>query len=78
MSDYCGNCRYSVKRKNGEKACPFNYLYWNFLIENRSRFRNNHRMRMIYTSLDKMREDRIDAIGEDSRRFFRALSRCEV
>ncbi|WP_425418243.1 cryptochrome/photolyase family protein [Oricola indica] len=78
MSDYCGKCRYSVKRKNGEKACPFNYLYWNFLIGNRPRFRNNHRMRMIYTSLDKMGEDRIDAIGEDSRRFFRALSRCEV
>jgi deoxyribodipyrimidine photolyase-related protein len=30
MSDYCKNCSYSVTKKNGLNACPFNYLYWNF------------------------------------------------
>ena len=28
MSNYCQNCQYNVKEKNGNKACPFNYLYW--------------------------------------------------
>ena len=30
MSNYCKNCCYSVTKKTGDKACPFNYLYWNF------------------------------------------------
>ena len=34
MSDYCKHCRYDVSKKTGEDACPFNYLYWNFMIEN--------------------------------------------
>ena len=34
MSDHCGNCRFDVKKKTGEGACPFNPLYWDFLIRN--------------------------------------------
>lgn len=30
MSDYCGYCRYDVKQRVGEDACPFNALYWDF------------------------------------------------
>ncbi|TCD12365.1 cryptochrome/photolyase family protein [Oricola cellulosilytica] len=78
MSDYCGNCRYNVKKKNGEKACPFNYLYWNFLIENRESLEDNHRMGMVYGTLGKMTGEKIDAVKHDSERFFRALRRNEV
>lgn len=74
MSDYCGNCRYDVKKKNGEKACPFNYLYWDFLLRNRAAFQKNHRMGVIMKSLDRMGEDKIDAIRRDSRRFLDQLS----
>ena len=38
MSDYCGTCRYSVKSKSGEDACPFNLLFWHFLEHHRNRF----------------------------------------
>jgi deoxyribodipyrimidine photolyase-related protein len=31
MSDYCGKCHYDPDKKTGERACPFNYLYWNFI-----------------------------------------------
>ena len=34
MSDYCGRCAYDVKDRLGERACPFNALYWNFLDRN--------------------------------------------
>jgi deoxyribodipyrimidine photolyase-related protein len=74
MSDYCGNCRYDVKKKNGEKACPFNYLYWDFLLRNRAAFQKNHRMGVIMKSLDRMGEDKIHAIRRDSRRFLDQLS----
>jgi hypothetical protein len=38
MSDYCGTCAYRVKDKTGERACPFNLLYWHFLDRHRDRF----------------------------------------
>ncbi len=30
MSHYCGSCFYKKAIKSGDKACPFNSLYWNF------------------------------------------------
>lgn len=30
-SDYCGSCHYNWREKFGERACPFNYLYWDFI-----------------------------------------------
>jgi len=38
MSNYCGSCHYNVKDKLGEKACPFNSLYWHFLDDKKSLF----------------------------------------
>lgn len=52
MSDYCGGCRYDVKAKTGEGACPFNRLYWGFLERNRRRLRDNVRLAMPYRTLD--------------------------
>jgi len=52
MSDYCGACRYDVKGKSGDGACPFNRLYWGFLERNRARLRDNIRLAMPYRTLD--------------------------
>ncbi len=54
MSDYCGGCAYSVKEKSGPKACPFNLLYWHFLMRHRDRFQGNPRMGQMYRTWDKM------------------------
>ncbi|GAW33059.1 deoxyribodipyrimidine photo-lyase-related protein [Roseovarius sp. A-2] len=62
MSDYCGNCAYSVKQKTGEGACPFNLLYWDFLIRHRERFRRNPRMGPVYRTWDKMDDARRKAV----------------
>ncbi|XBQ15720.1 MAG: cryptochrome/photolyase family protein [Oceanicaulis sp.] len=73
MSDHCKNCSYAVSKKNGDKACPFNYLYWNFLIENEKTLRGNHRLGMIYKTLDRMSDEKKTAVREDSRRFFKEI-----
>ena len=52
MSDYCGPCRYDVKAKTGENACPFNRLYWGFLERNQKRLRDNVRLAMPYRTLE--------------------------
>lgn len=46
MSNYCAACRYDVRKRTGDDACPFNTLYWDFLIRNEARFRDNRRMAM--------------------------------
>ncbi len=62
MSDYCATCAYSVKQKTGEGACPFNLLYWDFLIRHRDRFGRNPRMGPVYRTWDKMDETRRAAV----------------
>jgi len=58
MSNYCAGCRYNVKETTGENACPFNALYWDFLMRHRKRFESNGRMKMMYRHVDRMSEQR--------------------
>ncbi len=73
MSNYCENCSYSVTKKNGDKACPFNYLYWDFLSRNRQKLEGNRRLNMPYTTLSKMDDTKRRAIREDSKRFLNSI-----
>jgi len=54
MSDYCKSCRYDRSKRHGENACPFNSLYWDFFERHRDKLENNHRVGMVYRTLDKM------------------------
>jgi deoxyribodipyrimidine photolyase-related protein len=73
MSNYCSNCAYKVSKKNGVDACPFNYLYWDFLARNRSKLEGNPRVSMMYKTWDRMTEDRKIEIVADSERFLTSL-----
>lgn len=74
MSDYCGPCAYKVKLKAGPQACPFNYLYWNFLIENEKPLKSNQRMSVIYGNLARMTDARRREIRDDAGQFLSALA----
>ena len=74
MSNYCKSCSYSPAKKNGPKACPFNYLYWNFLATNRDTLQSNSRVSMIYRTYDRMDEEKKQAIRQDSAGFLESLS----
>ena len=77
MSNYCGNCSYKVTRKTGEGACPFNYLYWDFLIRNRERLGGNARLGMMYKSLDRMAPERVETIRGDAAAFLATLDEAQ-
>ena len=62
MSDFCGSCSYDVRHKTGANACPFNYLYWAFLIRQKSRLAANPRMAMPYRTLASWSHERQLAI----------------
>jgi len=57
MSNYCDDCYYNKKEKIGDKACPFNSLYWNFLDDKREKLSGNFRMKMMYSLLNKMKPE---------------------
>lgn len=69
MSDYCKSCHYQVGLKTGPDACPFNYLYWNFLATNRDKLESNQRVSMMYKTYDKMDDGKKQDISSDSQRF---------
>lgn len=73
MSNYCNNCSYDVTRKTGENACPFNYLYWDFLDRNRETLKNNQRISMMYKTFDRMDEEKQKAIRKDSEKFLKDI-----
>jgi deoxyribodipyrimidine photolyase-related protein len=78
MSDYCKSCSYDVRAKTGAKACPFNLLYWHFLIRHRDRFAGNPRMAQMYRTWDRMAEDRREAVLRDADNWLKRMDKGEV
>ncbi len=73
MSDYCKSCRYSVSKKTGEDACPFNYLYWDFIMRHEDKLRDNGRMNMVMKNLDRKDAEERKAIKQSAQTFFDSL-----
>lgn len=64
MSNHCGSCRYRVDKATEEDACPFNALYWHFLMRHRERLGNNPRLSMPYRNLQRMDDERSLALWQ--------------
>lgn len=74
MSSYCRDCSLKANQRTGDKACPFNYLYWNFLISNQDRLRSNSRMALTLNNLDKISKNEQKDIQVQSQRFIKQLT----
>ncbi|MCP4821225.1 MAG: cryptochrome/photolyase family protein [Shimia sp.] len=73
MSNYCSGCRYKVSVKNGPDACPFNYLYWDFMDRHKDRLGSNPRLGMPYRNLARMSDEKRHAVQADAARFLANL-----
>ncbi len=62
MSDYCQNCHYDKSKRHGEKACPFNSLYWEFYHRHTDKLSRNPRIGMAYQVMKKMDEDELQKV----------------
>ena len=79
MSNYCKGCHYDVKEKVGKNACPFNYLYWNFLDRNRKKLSSNPRLGLAYRNLNNMPDSQLGLINKSAQNFLSAiLNREEI
>jgi deoxyribodipyrimidine photolyase-related protein len=78
MSDYCAGCAYDVKDATGGRACPFNFLYWDFIARHTARFAANPRMAMPLRTLARFSPERIAAMRGRAQIFLAALDAGET
>lgn len=74
MSDYCQHCSYNPEEKTGPQACPFNYLYWNFLLINEEKLKSNPRMSLAYQMLYRMDAKKQVHIQQEAKIFLESLT----
>lgn len=68
MSNFCKSCPYNPENTTEEDACPFNALYWDFLVRNRAKLEANHRLFYVYSTWDKFTESKQAAIRKKATR----------
>jgi deoxyribodipyrimidine photolyase-related protein len=73
MSDHCRGCAFDVKAPAGARACPFNFLYWDFIARHADRFARNPRMAMPLRTLARMDPDKVRAMRGQAQAFLAAL-----
>ncbi|NND73325.1 MAG: cryptochrome/photolyase family protein [Rhodothermales bacterium] len=73
MSDYCSTCKFNPRSRTGEDACPFNYLYWNFMIGNEDLLRSNPRMGLTYSNMDRISQDERSEIVQQADEFLSSI-----
>jgi deoxyribodipyrimidine photolyase-related protein len=62
-----------VKQATGPKACPFNFLYCDFMARHAQRFGRNPRMAMPLRTLAKMDPAKVAAMRAEASRFLDTL-----
>ena len=78
MSDYCKECTYSVSKKSGDGACPFNPLYWYFMERHRDRLESNHRVGRVYSTWDRMGDGKQQAYLDSAEKFLDTLTPADA
>lgn len=73
LSDYCAGCRFDPKQRTGPDACPYNFLYWNFLVEHEAALRANPRLGPAVLGLARVGETERAEIGQEAERFLDGL-----
>ncbi len=74
MSDYCSECHFDHQQRTGKRACPFNYLYWNFILQNEERLRSNPRSGRYVLGLRYLDEEERNRVMRQASLFIAELS----
>jgi deoxyribodipyrimidine photolyase-related protein len=73
MSNYCKSCPYDPNEMTGETACPFNALYWDFLVRHEDKFRGNQRMPYVFSTWDQFTADKKKSIRTQAQRTLKKM-----
>ncbi|MEO6177067.1 MAG: cryptochrome/photolyase family protein [Flavobacterium circumlabens] len=74
MSHYCGTCFYNKAKKTGDRACPFNSLYWNFYDKQEAKLAHNPRIGMMYKVWHKMKPEDQTALLEQANYYLKNIN----
>ena len=66
MGDHCKGCTYDPKQRTGDRACPFNALYWDFFDRHRGHFERNPRLGVVYHQLGRMDDAALAALKQQA------------
>jgi deoxyribodipyrimidine photolyase-related protein len=77
MGPYCRGCRYDPKRAEGERACPFTTLYWDFLARHREQLRSNQRLALQLKNVDRKSADELERIHQRAQALYEAVAAGE-
>ena len=74
MSDYCNGCFYKPDKNTGERSCPFNSLYWDFLNRHRRKLSKNPRLGMMYRNWDRMNDTTQNELLSQAQKYKAAIN----
>jgi deoxyribodipyrimidine photolyase-related protein len=77
-SDYCDSCYYDPGAKLSENACPFNYLYWNFMAGEKTYEIKSCRLTIPHRMLEKTKPSVRDAYERKTGEFIRSLENIRI
>lgn len=75
MGHYCNECHYSKSKKTGEKACPFNSLYWHFYARNEDKLSKNPRIGMMYRTWEKMDNNKKEELLDQADKYLEDINK---
>ena len=64
MSPHCKGCRYDPAQREGERACPYTTLYWDFLMRHEAMLAKNPRTVMQVKNLTRLTDAQKQAITD--------------
>lgn len=73
MSNYCQNCQYDKNLRTGKTACPFNYMYWHFLLTYQTKLEKNPRMSRMLSNIRFLDENERLSIVNEAQAFIEAV-----
>ena len=64
MSPHCKGCRYDPAKRDGDTACPFTTLYWDFLMRHQALLASNPRMALQVKNVVRLTDAQKQAVNE--------------
>jgi deoxyribodipyrimidine photolyase-related protein len=64
MGGPCASCRYDPALREGERACPYTTLYWDFLMRHEALLSKNPRMALQVKNLARMTEPQRQSVTQ--------------
>jgi len=63
MGGPCKGCRYDPVLREGQRACPYTTLYWDFLMRHETMLSNNPRMALQVKNVARMTDSQKQAVS---------------